>query len=101
MFKFKSIEEGALSLVAAGLRPEATYKFGEYLSGEKLLEHLVVWRMPEKRLSQLLVRWATEVTALDARCRGQPAPEFGEAVARGREKLSSSSEENRWSSIPE
>ena len=50
--------------MAAGLRPEATYSFGEYLGGEKLLEDLVVWRMPEKQLAQRLVGWRIAVSGI-------------------------------------
>eukprot|EP00929_Paragymnodinium_shiwhaense_P090211 TRINITY_DN50389_c0_g1_i1.p1 TRINITY_DN50389_c0_g1~~TRINITY_DN50389_c0_g1_i1.p1 ORF type:complete len:376 (+),score=98.20 TRINITY_DN50389_c0_g1_i1:152-1279(+) len=59
--------EGALAAVAAGLRNQATQRFGRYLDGEEQLEDLVVNRMPQKRLAVKLVQWATRVTKLEER----------------------------------
>jgi len=98
-WRFAPLAEGALSIVIAGLRPEATYKFGEYLGGQQPLEDLVVWRMPEKQLAVQLVRWAGEVTELERRRLGQPCAAgrgFAAAVQKARKSLSDD-EDDRWS----
>lgn len=62
--------EGALRVAAAGLRPQATERFGRYLDAEQELEDLVLQRMGEKPLASSLVKWAARATALEARADG-------------------------------
>eukprot|EP00434_Breviolum_minutum_P018886 symbB.v1.2.016656.t1/scaffold1274.1/size127343/11 len=88
--------EGALSIAAAGLRRHATSKFGQYFRGEELVEDLVVWRMPEKRLSVQLVRWAAQATALEARSGGRPLDIGGRSLSVS-DLLVERGEEDRWS----
>jgi len=98
-WRFASLAEGALSIIIAGLRPEATYKFGEYLGGEQPLEDLVVWRMPEKQLAVQLYRWAAEVTDLERRRLGQPcaAGRGSVAAVQAARRSLSDDEVDRWS----
>eukprot|EP00931_Biecheleriopsis_adriatica_P007956 TRINITY_DN109199_c0_g1_i1.p1 TRINITY_DN109199_c0_g1~~TRINITY_DN109199_c0_g1_i1.p1 ORF type:complete len:421 (-),score=62.84 TRINITY_DN109199_c0_g1_i1:13-1275(-) len=100
---YRARAEGALSVAAAGLRKGAVSKFGQYLGEEQLLEDLVVWRMPDKQLAVQLVRWASMVTALEARCGGRPVSGLGKplsitdlAVERPRQEDRWSSAERRW-----
>lgn len=93
---YRSQAEGALSIAAAGLRKHATSKFGQYFRGEELVEDLVVWRMPEKRLSVQLVRWAATATALEPRSGGRPLDIGGRSLSVG-DLLVGRGEEDRWS----
>lgn len=70
MFLLRSPAEGALGVAAAGLRPQAAETFGRYLDGEQQLEDLCLERMGEKQFAVELVKWATQVTALEARVAG-------------------------------
>lgn len=81
MLLFDTVAEGALSVAAAGLHRQAAGKFGHYVTGEKMLEDLVIWRMPDKQLSVHLVRLATEATALEARAGGRPLSESGRPLS--------------------
>mmetsp|Transcript_28695 Transcript_28695/g.66578 ORF Transcript_28695/g.66578 Transcript_28695/m.66578 type:complete len:365 (+) Transcript_28695:92-1186(+) len=62
--------EGAYRAVAVGLRSQALSNFGRYYDAENELEDLVMERMGEKRLALEIVKWATTVTALEARTAG-------------------------------
>lgn len=66
----RSAAEGALSVVAAGLMPKATESFGFYYDGEKKLENLVLQRMGDKAFANAVVKWASQVTALEVRNAG-------------------------------
>ncbi|CAE7345662.1 Dhrs13 [Symbiodinium natans] len=81
MLMFRTVSEGALSIAAAGLRKHATSKFGQYFREEELSEDLVIWRMPEKRVSVQLVRWASQVTSLNARMGGRPLDIGGRSLS--------------------
>eukprot|EP00439_Symbiodinium_sp_Y106_P059171 s3085_g8.t1 len=78
---FRTVSEGALSIAAAGLRKQATSKFGQYFREEELAEDLVIWRMPEKRVSVQLVRWASQVTSLNPRMGGRPLDIGGRSLS--------------------
>lgn len=95
---YRSPAEGALSVAAAGLRPQAAQKFGQYFGEEELLEDLVVWRMPQKKLAVLIVRWANQVTALEARSGGRPLSTTGRPLSRTDLEAFSPIKEDRWSS---
>jgi len=95
---YRSTAEGAFSVAAAGLRPQAATKFGQYFGEEKLLEDLIVWRMPEKKLAVRLVRWASQVTALEARCAGRPLSKAGRPLSSVDMTSVAPREEDRWSS---
>ncbi|CAK9081013.1 unnamed protein product [Durusdinium trenchii] len=97
MCLFRTTAEGALSIAAAGLRQHATSKFGQYFRGEELVEDLVVWRMPEKRLSVQLVRWAARASALEPRSGGRPLDIGGRSLSVS-DLLVEQGEEDRWSS---
>ncbi|CAJ1414415.1 unnamed protein product [Effrenium voratum] len=96
MLMYRPVAEGALSIAAAGLRTHAISKFGQYFRGEELVEDLVIWRMPEKRLSVELVRWASQVSALEARTGGRPLDLGGRSLSLT--DLHVEREEDFWSS---
>jgi len=96
MLMFRTVSEGALSIAAAGLRKAATSKFGQYFREEELAEDLVIWRMPEKKVSVKLVRWASEVTALNPRMGGRPLDIGGRSLSVT--DLVNTAEEDVWSS---
>jgi len=98
VLRYKSTGEGALAVVAAGLRPHATHKFGHYLTEDEVLEDLVIWRMPEKKLAVRLVKWATQVTALEARSGGRPLSETGRPLSLTDLASMVPTEEDHWSS---
>ncbi|CAE7911030.1 Dhrs13 [Symbiodinium sp. KB8] len=93
---FRTVSEGALSIAAAGLRKQATSKFGQYFREEELAEDLVIWRMPEKRVSVQLVRWASQVTSLNPRMGGRPLDIGGRSLSIT--DLVNKAEEDVWSS---
>eukprot|EP00930_Biecheleria_cincta_P021647 TRINITY_DN15983_c0_g1_i2.p1 TRINITY_DN15983_c0_g1~~TRINITY_DN15983_c0_g1_i2.p1 ORF type:complete len:318 (-),score=44.27 TRINITY_DN15983_c0_g1_i2:24-977(-) len=104
MWMYRTKAEGALSVAAAGFRRQGTTRFGQYLSEDQLLEDLVVWRMPEKKLAVQLVRWASQVTALEARGGGRPLNGLGRplsvtdlVVVKPKEEDHWSTAERRWS----
>mmetsp|Transcript_146778 Transcript_146778/g.471190 ORF Transcript_146778/g.471190 Transcript_146778/m.471190 type:complete len:170 (-) Transcript_146778:181-690(-) len=78
---FRTVAEGAFNVAAAGLHRQSSGKFGHYMGGEKMLEDLVIWRMPDKQLSVHLVRWACQATALEARSGGRPLSESGRPLS--------------------
>lgn len=98
MLRFRTSAEGALAVAAAGLHRQAIGKFGHYSSGEKMLEDLVVWRMPEKKLSVQLVKWASQATALEARFGGRPLSETGRPLSLTDLTSAAPTEEDIWSS---
>ncbi|CAE7244020.1 Dhrs13, partial [Symbiodinium pilosum] len=96
MLMFRTVSEGALSIATAGLRKHATSKFGQYFREEQLVEDLVIWRMPEKRVSVQLVRWASQVTSLNPRMGGRPLDIGGRSLSVT--DLVNKAEEDIWSS---
>lgn len=98
MWMYRTKAEAALSVAAAGLRRQGTTRFGQYLGEEQLLEDLVVWRMPEKKLAVQLVRWASQVTALEARGGGRPVNGLGKPLSVADLVVAKPKEEDRWSS---
>lgn len=95
MLLYRSPVEGALSIAAAGLQRGATSKFGQYFRQEQLAEDLVVWRMPEKRLSVQLVRWASRTSAVEPRSGGRPLDIGGRSLSVTDLQVELS--EDRWS----
>eukprot|EP00434_Breviolum_minutum_P029088 symbB.v1.2.025728.t1/scaffold2516.1/size77141/3 len=56
MVLLRSPAEGALSVIAGALKPQATSCFGRYMDGETQLEDLVIERMGDKQLALSLVK---------------------------------------------